>query len=96
MINISDETILEIVQCHWDLDNPEIGERFNEESARLMFKIKTETQDYLLKGLPDSVPESTIKSNTSAHLYLGNENGMAPGIFAAKDGNYYIKDHGNW
>ncbi|SEL64990.1 hypothetical protein SAMN04487770_11451 [Butyrivibrio sp. ob235] len=40
MINISDETILEIVQCHWDLDNPEIGERFNEESARLMFKIK--------------------------------------------------------
>ena len=93
---ISDKDILEMVQLNWDLENPVIQERFDEGSARLMFRIKTDIRDYLVKGIPDTVPESTIKSNTSAHMYLGNENGMAPGIYPAGNGNYYINSHGYW
>ena len=83
-------TVLE----HWELDNPEIGEQFNEDSARLIFRIKTHSQDYLLKGQPCGVSENTIKSNVRAHLFLGNEHGMAPKLYPTKNGEYYISAQG--
>ena len=36
-----DRSQLETALQNWELDAPEIGEQFNEESARLIFKIKT-------------------------------------------------------
>ena len=75
---LRDRSQIETVLKHWELEAPEIREQFNEESARLIFKIKTDSQDYLLKGQPYGVPEDTVKSNVRAHLFLGNEHGMAP------------------
>ncbi len=87
---------IETVLNYWNLDNPQICEQFNEKSERLIFKIKTSLQDYLLKGIPCKVPEATIKSNVSAHLFLGNENGMAPKLYPTKSGEYYICNQGYW
>ncbi|MCR4960450.1 MAG: phosphotransferase [Lachnospiraceae bacterium] len=78
------------------MENPTIGERFNEESERLIFKITADSKDYLLKGLPETVSEATIKSNVRAHLFLGNENGMAPVLYPTKSGEYYIKEQNYW
>lgn len=59
-------------------------------------RIKTHSLEYLLKGLPCSVSESTIKSNVQAHLFLGNDNGMAPKLYPTKTGEYYIRNQGYW
>ena len=86
------ETVLE----NWELDNPEIKERFNDNSPRLIFRIHTCSQDYVLKGQPCSISEDTVKSNVSAHLFLGNKNGMAPKVYPTKTGEFYISDQGYW
>ena len=88
--------VVEKAVFNWNLDNPEIGPQFNEGSGRLIFRINTRSGNYLLKGSPDKMPEATIKSNVQAHLFLGNEHGMAPVIYPAKTGEYYIKDLNYW
>ena len=85
---------IETVLNYWELDSPEICEQFNKESPRLIFRIRTGVQDYLLKGLPCSIPETTVKSNVQAHLFLGNENGMAPKLYPTKTGEFYVR-HAN-
>ena len=88
--------IAEKAILNWDLESPTIGPQFNEDSGRLIFRIGTPSRDFILKGFPDSMPESTIKSNVRAHLFLGNEHDMAPKIYQAKNGEYYVKDLGYW
>ena len=95
-LNLKDTNQIESVLKNWELNSPRIGEQFNEESARLIFKIKTQSQDYLLKGLPYGVSETTINSNVQAHLFLGNEHEMAPKIYPTKSGEYYIGHQGYW
>jgi Ser/Thr protein kinase RdoA (MazF antagonist) len=87
---------LETVLNYWELDSPEIGEQFNKESPRLIFRIRTGTQDYLLKGLPCSIPETTVMSNVQAHRFLGNKNGMAPKIYPTKTGEFYVRHAEYW
>ena len=89
-------SMIEIVLKNWELDNPEIKERFNDNSPRLIFRIHTCSQDYVLKGQPCSISEDTVKSNVSAHLFLGNKNGMAPKLYPTKTGEFYISDQGYW
>ncbi len=89
-------SMIETVLKNWELDNPEIGERFNDNSPRLIFRIHTCSQDYVLKGQPCSISEDTVKSNVSAHLFLGNKNGMAPKLYPTKIGEFYISDQGYW
>ena len=89
-------SMIETVLKNWKLDNPEIGERFNDNSPRLIFRIHTCSQDYVLKGQPCSISEDTVKSNVSAHLFLGNKNGMAPKVYPTKTREFYISDQGYW
>ena len=49
-----------------------------------------------MKGFKDQMPESTIKSNVQAHLFLGNEKYLAPRIYPLKTGGYHICDQGYW
>lgn len=98
MIRYKEKSMLEKNQLyslltHWKMDCAEIIERYNEESERLIFSIKTNTQDYILKGFPISVPETTIQSNVMAHLFLGNEKGLAPKLYPAITGDYYIRQY---
>lgn len=91
------ETIrLESVLSHWNPDNPRIGDQFHVDSGRLIYKVTTASGDYLLKGFPGSTPETVIQGNVQAHLFLGNEHGMAPILYPAKNGDYYVKDQGHW
>ena len=50
----------------------------------------------LLKGLPSNTPENTIQGNVQAHLFLGNEHGMAPVLYPTKSGDHYVNDQGRW
>ena len=93
---VNDKRRIETVLSNWDLDTPEISEQFHEDSARLIFRIRTYSRDYLLKGLPCGVSEIIVKSNVQAHLFLGNENGMAPKLYPTKTGEYYISEQGYW
>ncbi len=91
------ETIrLESALSHWNPDNPRIGDQFHVDSGRLIYKVTTASGDYLLKGFPGSTPETVIQGNVQAHLFLGNEHGMAPVLYPAKSGDYYVKDQGHW
>ena len=91
------ETIrLENVLSYWRLDNPRIGDQFNADSGRLIYKVTTASGDYLLKGFPGSTPETVIQGNVQAYLFLGNEHGMAPVLYPAENGNYYVKNQGYW
>lgn len=93
---LRDRSQIETVLKNWGLDAPEIDEQFNEESARLIFRIKIHSQDYLLKGQPCGMSETTVKSNVWAHMFLGNENGMAPRLYPTKTGEFYISNQGYW
>ena len=93
---MTDLNIVEKAILNWDPDDPEVGVQLNEGSGRLIFRINTRSGNYLLKGFKDQMPESTIKSNVQAHLFLGNEHGMAPRIYPARSGDYYVKEQGYW
>lgn len=93
---IDDSTMIKTVLKNWELDNPEIIEQFNKDSTRMIFRISTRSQDYILKGLPESVSENTVKSNVNAHLFLGNKNGMAPKLYPTKAGELYASNQGYW
>ena len=87
---------IERVLAHWNLDTPKVRDRFNKDSGRLIYKVVTAAGDYLLKGFPDSTPEATVQGNVQAHLFLGNEHGMAPKLYPAVTGEYYVSDSGYW
>ena len=94
--NTIDKDKLKQVLQNWDIDNPSICEQYNEDSERLIFRIHTDRSDYILKGLPCSTSESTIKSNVQAHIFLGNENCLAPKIYQEKNGAYYMRVNSFW
>ena len=71
---------------HWELHNPCVEERLNGKPPRLVYKIKTDSGLFVLKGYPYETPEATIWSNVQAHLFLGNEKGLAPRIYPLKNG----------
>ena len=84
------------VLAAWELDKPAVREQFHEESERLIFRIETVDGSYLLKGIPCGIPEDVIRANVASHRFLGNEKGLAPKLFPAKTGEYYVSDRGFW
>lgn len=80
----------------WGIEGPHTEEQIKQDPDRPVYKIKTDTGCYILKGFSDKTPESTIKSNIQAHILLGNEKGMAPRVYPLKTGEYYIFDQGYW
>ena len=85
---------LERVLAHWDLEAPGIGEQFNKDSGRPIYKVTAKSGGYLLKGLPSGTPEAVIQGNVQAHLFLGNEHGLAPVLYPTKSGDRYVNDMG--
>ena len=79
---------------HWELSNPRPETQFHENTTRQIFMIRTDSGRYVLKGFPEDIPESTVQSNVQAHLFLGNEKGLAPRIYPARTGEYYVCDQG--
>lgn len=90
--NIQLQKILE----HWELGNPNLYACLKEDDGRVIIKIKADSGSYILKVFPNEVPEATIKSNVTAHLFLGNGKGLAPKIFSMKSGDYYSFDQEHW
>lgn len=86
------ETVLE----HWELRNPCTEEQLNGKPPRLVYKIKTDSGQFVLKGFPCETPETTISSNVQAHLFLGNKNNLVPRLYPRKDGRYYFCEQGYW
>ena len=87
---------IQAVTEHWDIPDPCVERRLKEDSERPIFKIKTDSGCLVLKGFPDKTAETTIQSNVKAHLFLGNEKGLAPRIYPAKNGEYYFRNRGYW
>ena len=79
---------------HWKLSNPRPETQLHENTTRQIFVIRTDSGRYVLKGFPEDIPESTVQSNVQAHLFLGNEKGLAPRIFPARTGGYYVCNQG--
>ncbi len=94
--DVKNNNQIETILGSWNLNHPQICEQFQEGSDRLIFKIKTDSQDFILKGIPRGVPEAAIESNVRAHLFLGNENGMAPKLYPTKTGAYYVSNQSHW
>ena len=87
---------IQAVLRHWELRNPCTEEMLNGKPPRLVCKIKTDSGRFVLKGFPCETPEATIRSNVQAHLFLGNEKGLAPRLYPLKSGGYYLCDQGYW
>ena len=81
---------LQSILENWGIEHPYTAEQMKEDTARPVCKIMTDTGCYILKGFSCDIPGSLIISNVQAHLFLGNEKGMAPGIIPAKTGEYHI------
>ena len=79
---------------HWKLSNPRPETQLHENTTRQIFVIRTDSGRYVLKGFPEDIPESTVQSNVQAHLFLGNEKGLAPRIYPARTGEYYVCNQG--
>ncbi len=78
----------------WDLSDIEVTGRFHADTVRRIYQIRSKGEQYILKGIPASVPESEISSNTAAHQFLGNEQGIAPKVILAADDSCYVKSDG--
>lgn len=89
------ELIRKVLQ-YWNFQDIDILGQLHETSPRLIFKITADDTLYILKGIPDEKPESTIIGNITVHKYLGNKKGIAPCIFPAKSGEFYIREGGFW
>ena len=79
---------------HWKLSNPRPETQLHENTTRQIFVIRTDSGRYVLKGFPEDIPESTVQSNVQAHLFLGNEKGLAPRTYPARTGEYYVCNQG--
>ena len=81
---------------YWGISNPIIEAQLEDNPQRLIFKIKADTDYFILKGFSCEKPESTIKSNVQAHIFLGNKKSLAPHIYPTKTGEYYVCGQGYW
>ena len=87
---------IQTVLGYWELHNPCVEEHLNGKPPRLVYAIKTDSGQFVLKGYPCEIPETTISSNVQAHLFLGNEKGLAPSIYPQKNGRFYLYEQGYW
>ena len=94
--NTLDKRRIQDVLARWDLGDPCVEACLKESEARPVYRIKADSGRYILKGFSCDMPENTIRSNVQAHLFLGNEKGMAPAIISAKSGEDYISEQGYW
>ena len=59
---MKDEIQIKSVLEHWELRNPCIEEQLHKDSPRPVYKIKTDTGRFILKGFPEKTPETTVQS----------------------------------
>ena len=93
---MQDKVQIQAVLKHWELRDPCIEKQLHEDSPRLILIIRTDSGRFVLKGFPCTMPETTIRGNVQAHLFLGNEKGLAPRIYPMKEGRYYLRDREYW
>ena len=91
-----EDRIIQEVLAAWEIGNPCSVKQLKDDTARPVFKIITDTGNYILKGYSNEMPETTMSSNVKAHLFLGNEKGLAPKIYPTPASEYYICAHGYW
>ena len=94
--NTLDKRRIQDVLARWDLGDPCVEACLKESEARPVYRIKADSGRYILKGFSCDMPEDTIRSNVQAHLFLGNEKGVAPAIISTKSGEDYISEQGYW
>ena len=93
---MQDKVQIQAVLKHWELRDPCIEKQLHEDSPRLILIIRTDSGRFVLKGFPCTMQETTIRGNVQAHLFLGNEKGLAPRIYPMKEGRYYLRDREYW
>ena len=93
MKNIGEQ--IQNVLRNWGLEGS-AAELLKDDAVRPVYKIITASECFVLKGYSCETPETTIASNVHAHLFLGNEKALAPRVFPAKTGAYYICEQGYW
>ena len=80
-----DPELIQSVLANWNIKDPCKVELLKDDAARPVYEIKTDAGHYILKGFSNETPESTIVSNVRAHLFLGNEQGLAPVIYPVRN-----------
>ena len=93
---MQDKDQIQAVLKHWELRDPCIEKQLHEDSPRLILIVRADSGRFVLKGFPCTMPEKTIRGNVQAHLFLGNEKGLAPRIYPMKEGGYYLRDREYW
>ena len=86
-----DEKMLQEILINWEIGTLGAAEQLKEDPFRPVYEIKTDTGHYILKGFSGDMPEKTISSNVQAHLFLGNKQDLAPRLYPAKNGEYYLR-----
>ena len=90
------EVQIQKVLAHWALRDPRVEGQPEARSPRLLCRIGTDSGRFILKGFPGQTPESTIRSNVRAHLFLSGGKDLAPRVFPLKTGAYYVSEQGYW
>lgn len=87
---------LEKVLKNWGISEEEIVAQFHKDTVRKIYRVSHNKQDFVLKGIPETVPENEIWNNVQAHLFLGNGKKIAPRIYKTTEGSFYIRCEGYW
>lgn len=87
---------LEKILRNWRMNEKDIVEQFHKDTIRQIYKVNNSKQDFVLKGIPETVSENEIRNNVQAHLFLGNEKEIAPKIYKTIEGSFYIHSDGYW
>jgi len=82
--------IIEIIKENWGFEHAEVVEEYDVCGGRIVCRIRTESSEVVLKGIPNTIDKNVIESNTKAHEYLGNINGLAPSLLSLPDDSPYI------
>ena len=94
--NSGDSDSLARITAHkHGIRHAEIIDRYNPDSPRLIYKLRADGKTLILKGIPDTVAETIIEGNVSAHEFLGAY-GLAPALIRFPDGSRYVREGGFW
>lgn len=84
------------VLAHWNITDFSIAERYHEQTERILCRIDTTQRSYFLRGIPREKGEAAVLGNVQAHVYLGNQQRMAPTIYPTQERRSYLAKGGHW
>lgn len=84
-------TLAQFIKVNWGYDQAKVIEQYHVWGNRVVYRIATDREDVILKGVPSTIDEACVMKNAKAHEFLGNHHGLSPSLIKLLDHSLYTK-----